>query len=87
MWLQAQSASEAVMTLADKRKYLARVIRTPAGLVDETSDLCAKFKRVPGGRSISMPDKIGAIALDSRLAGDLPPLRSTKRSGRETRQD
>lgn len=93
--LQALAAEAAVLTLADKRKYLRSVVMTPLGHVDETSVLCQSAEylvtggvrgRLRRGHSesgneetepemttvkIKMPDKLKAIELDAKLAGEL----------------
>lgn len=61
----------ATMTLREKREFLARVVRaTPAeAMADPT--LGAEVAELPGGgRRVKMLDKLKAIELDSRLAGD-----------------
>ena len=68
-----------VLSLAEKRDFLARVVRTPIGQVDEKSDLCQEItddEDPASGRSkrkIKMPDKLRAIDLDAKLAGELQP--------------
>jgi hypothetical protein len=87
--LRAGLDSDAVLQLLEKRRYLRRVVLTPIGEVDESSDLCQFFERQhvdqtnTGGAgeacvnpsiervTIRMPDKLKAIELDARLAGEL----------------
>jgi len=59
------------MSLEERRLFLAAIVRTPIGRVDETSPLCQFFRRTKGGLHITMPDKLRAIELDARLAGEL----------------
>lgn len=71
----------ALLTIVEKRIFLAEVILTPAGSVGPESRLCQEFyERVEmpgegGGekvvlrRRVRMVDKLRAIALDSKLAG------------------
>lgn len=86
-WLQAQSAQGAVMSVVHRRKFLARVVRTPISQVEENSELCQSFKQTKRSYRKAMPDKLQAIALDSRLAGDLPLIRQKTGSGNPLRQD
>ena len=79
-----KAETDAVMTLQEKREYLARVVRTPIGAVDQFSDLCHKHKTkvvsgpsVEGGQvvlesQVEMPDKLRALAEDSKLAFHYP---------------
>lgn len=69
--LQTATATAAVMSLEEKRLFLAAIVRTPIGRVDEHSPLCQFFRRTKGGLHITMPDKLRAIELDARLAGEL----------------
>lgn len=92
--LQEKAEDETVMSLLERRRFLARVVRTPIGLIDEQSDLCHEFtSHWEGGRrgklkqghlpegnetgeeevevvKIKAHDKLKAIELDSKLAGD-----------------
>lgn len=82
-WLQSRAASNAVMTVIQKREYLARVVLTPISQVDGESDLCQHFRRTADGVcSMAMPDKLRAIELDSQLTGDLPTSRHQRRNNR-----
>ena len=68
---EAAIARPVVLDIAEKREFLARVVRTPIGEVDETSDLCQAMEiNESGGRKYKLPDKIAAIRLDNDLAGD-----------------
>ena len=72
--MQRASEESSVMSLQDKREFLALIVRTPIGRIDENSPLCQWFRRTTGRRaslSIRMPDKLQAIMLDARLAGEL----------------
>lgn len=72
--MQRASATARVMSLQEKREFLALIVRTPIGQIDENSPLCQWFKRTTGRRAtfeIRMPDKLQAIMLDARLAGEL----------------
>ena len=70
-WIQRQAAKSAVLTIEEKRLFIARVLRTPIGEIDETSDLAQGVKYSDeGGKEIKMPDKLRAIAIDNDLAGE-----------------
>lgn len=72
--VQRASAAEGVLTLREKREFLALVVRTPIGQIDENSPLCQWFRRTTGRRpslEIRMPDKLQAMMLDAKLAGEL----------------
>lgn len=81
-WLQERASSDCVMTLIQKREYLARVVGTPIAEVDEKSDLCQRFMRTARSCSKEMPDKLRAIELDAQLAGHLPMRRERNRNNR-----
>lgn len=77
----AASLGTTLLTIFEKRAFLAELIRTPAGSVGPDSRLCQGFyekvkvqdKRRGGDvvlrRRVKMADKLRAIALDSQLAG------------------
>jgi hypothetical protein len=69
--IRAAAQSAATMTLREKREFLARVVRaTPADAIADPA-LGAEVTELPGGgRRVKMLDKLKAIELDSRLAGD-----------------
>lgn len=68
-----------ILSLKEKREYLASIVRTPVGDVTENSPLAQKVKRTSrtdkGGTTdteeIELPGKLRAIELDARLAGEL----------------
>lgn len=65
-----------VLTLAEKRKFLASIVRTPIGQVTESSPLAQKVKRrtdKDGSQTeeIELPGKLKALELDAHLAGEL----------------
>jgi hypothetical protein len=70
-----QGKDDAILTIREKREYLARVVRTPIGDVTTDSDLCQEHARTDGPESsfekFKMPGKLEAIKLDSLLAGEL----------------
>ena len=59
------------LSLLEKRAYLAMVVRTPIGEIDEKSPLCQAVEWGKNGRKIKMPDKLRALELDAKLAGEL----------------
>lgn len=73
---EIQKASETAthLTIAEKRQFLADVLRTPLGDVDQTSPLCQEHSRTDGEMSstirFKMPCKLKAIQLDNDLAVD-----------------
>jgi len=70
--LQTPSASSrSTLTLRESRAFLARVVRTPIGQLDETSVLVQRVKLDWNGRikKIWMPNKMKCLELDARLAG------------------
>lgn len=59
------------LTFEEKRKYLAKIVRTPIARVDEFDEIVSEVKEsVDGSKTIKMPDKLKALELDSRLTGD-----------------
>ncbi len=69
-WLKQQAASDTVLSIKEKREFLARVVRTPIGEVDRTSDLCQEVTETDDSTKYKMPDKLSAIRLDNDLAGE-----------------
>ena len=69
-WIKEQAATDTILTIQEKRKFLAKVVRTPIGNVDQDSDLCQEFARTADSIRFKMPDKLAAIRLDNDLAGD-----------------
>ena len=67
---QAQTmAGSAVMTLIEKRSFLARVVRAQIALLPEDSDLWQSVSHTHCGSIYRLPDKLQAIVEDTRLAG------------------
>lgn len=66
-------AGSAVLTLAEKRTFLARVLRANGGTLDEKMDADlingVKFSS-KGKRMIEIPCKLRALQLDNDLAGE-----------------
>ena len=61
---------QALLTLLEKRMFLARVVRAALSTVPEGSDLWQEIKVTEQGVSRKLPDKLRAIALDNDLAGE-----------------
>lgn len=69
-----------ILSLREKREYLAEVVRTPVGKVDEDHPLAQRVKRstrtdkdgqTHETEEIEIPGKLRAIELDAKLAGEL----------------
>lgn len=62
------------LTMEEKRAFCARIVRTPVGQVDHTSDLCQERVYTEGQEETSvrvkMPCKLKAILIDNDLAVD-----------------
>jgi hypothetical protein len=62
------------LSIMEKRKFLARIVRTPAGAVTKDSDLCQEWSEsstdAGSCMKIKMPDKLKAIQIDNDLAGE-----------------
>lgn len=69
-----EEAEDVVMTIVEKRKFLARVVRTAAGELTEDSDLCQEWSEsvseMGSSKKVKMPDKLKAIQIDNDLAGE-----------------
>ena len=83
-------AGGAVLTLAEKRRFLAEIVRMPVGKLTPMSPLVQEVKRAKPLSSadqpalfsdeevaqtewetVRMPDKLKALELDAKLAGEL----------------
>lgn len=64
-----------VLSLAEKRNFLAEVVRTPVSTLSEDSPLAQKLKVTTSEKGeykeIEMPNKLKALELDAKLAGEL----------------
>jgi hypothetical protein len=62
------------LTYAEKRAWLAKAVRTPVGELHEGSDLAQEVtiteSKEGTSRKVKAVDKLRALELDSRLAGD-----------------
>lgn len=68
--LQGESAGKATMVLGQRLCYLRDVALTPYAEVDERSVLCGSVHRGLHGVHYQMPDKLWALNMYSKLAGD-----------------
>jgi hypothetical protein len=59
-----------VLTLMQKRIFLARVVRAVIANEPDSSDLWQSIKRTKDGTEYRLPDKLAAIKIDCDLAGD-----------------
>ena len=71
-----EADAKAVMSGIERRKFLASVVRTPIGQLDENSPLVQSIERrttPDGGESVklTMSDKLKAAELDAKLTGEL----------------
>ena len=71
--LQEAAGKEAVLSIAEKRAWCAKVLKTPVGQVDENSPLAQEVSYVEGKngatKKVKMVNKIAALELDNKLAG------------------
>lgn len=68
--------SSPILTLARKRTILRDIVETAPGAIDEHSPLCQSYKirrDKDGGETIEyeLPNKLKALELDAKLAGEL----------------
>lgn len=59
------------LTMEESLQFLAKVVRTPAGEVDENHILAQSVKRSPEGAvtEVKMPAKLEALTLNAKLQG------------------
>jgi phage terminase small subunit len=78
--LREKSFEKDVLSLAEKRAFLARAVRTPVGEINEGSDLAQEVTYSEGkegsSRKVKVVDKLRAIEIDSKIAGDFYTDRS-----------
>ena len=67
--LKAAQSRRANYRETQVREFLAAVIQTLAGKVDEQSRLCQSYKVTPEARQIRMPDKLRAVEQLVKLCG------------------
>jgi hypothetical protein len=68
--LADEQAGSAVMQCAEKRIFLARLIRARVSELPDDSDLFQSIRRGQGFVERKLPDKLAAIQLDNKLAGE-----------------
>jgi len=72
--LREKQFSKDLLSVSEKRAFLARAVRTPVGELDEASDLVQEmtYNESANGSSkkVRGVDKLRALELDSRIAGD-----------------
>ncbi len=78
--LQEESADEAIWALTDRLDYLRATAETPYSAIDATSPLCKGMKYTAYGVEYKMPNKLQAVALYGKLAGDKDAAPSTERN-------
>lgn len=65
-----EKAGSAVLTLAEKKSFIARLLRAKPGQLEQDSDLWQSIKLSANGIEMRLPDKLAAIKLDNDLSGD-----------------
>ena len=70
-----------LLTLRAKREFLAAIVRAAPGDLDEKSPLVQFFKQTEAGREIRLCDKLRAIELDAKLAGEFSERWKLNRMG------
>ena len=72
--LKEKVFSKDVLSIVEKRAYLARAVRTPVGEITEASDLAQEVtfseSKEGSSRKVRAVDKLKAIELDSKISGD-----------------
>jgi hypothetical protein len=72
--LREKQFAKDVLSISEKRSFLARAVRTPVGEINEGSDLAQEVTISEGAngtsRKIRAVDKLRCIELDSRISGD-----------------
>ncbi|CAN5324583.1 hypothetical protein BH09VER1_BH09VER1_37560 [soil metagenome] len=77
--LLTEGTREAVWQLSARLEYLRAVALIPYSALSEESPYCNGVRRTRRGIVYRMPDKLAAVRLYSRLAGDLGPTLEEKR--------
>ncbi len=71
--LNAKAEDDAVLDRRKRMIYLSRVVTTPPGEVDESSDLCQEMVAGEFGTKCRMPDKLRAIQELNKMDGAYTP--------------
>jgi len=76
--LQGKAEAKTLLTIQERRAFLADVVRVKVGDVDEKSPLAQSVEYgLNGSRKIKVPDKIKALELDAKMAGELVEKQET----------
>jgi hypothetical protein len=59
--LQDAQFDSRVMSIAERREWLTRAVKTPIGEVDETSDICIEAQSNEHGNKYKKVDALGAL--------------------------
>jgi hypothetical protein len=82
---QQAGAAGVALDLREIHDFLARVVRTPAGHIVPSSDLCTRVKHSrDGATDVWMPNKLACLRLSAKLQGFLDksnPARMTSPTG------
>jgi hypothetical protein len=71
--------ADSLLSIHEKRRFLKKVVMTPVAEVDETDPLCGRVTRstrttcgaILEKVTVQIPDKLRALELDAKLAGEL----------------
>lgn len=69
-WIQEQAVTKTVLSLTEKREFIARLVRSQMAITPDDSDLWQEISVTDNGTKRKLGDKLRAIALDNDLAGD-----------------
>ena len=69
--LKGKAESKTLLTITERREFLASVVRSKVGEIDEKSPLAQSVEYTSKGKKIRLPDKIKALELDAKMAGEL----------------
>ncbi|HEY3899519.1 MAG TPA: hypothetical protein VGM54_12940 [Chthoniobacter sp.] len=70
--IQQSGAAGVALNLREIHAFLTRVVRTPAGDIAPSSDLCTRVKHLrDGATDLWMPDKLACLRLSAKLQGFL----------------
>jgi hypothetical protein len=76
--LAAQHADEELLSVVEKRKFCAQVVRAKIGELDGSSNLVEEYSEGESGTRVKMPSKLAAIKMDNDLAGEGAEAESQK---------
>ncbi|MEI6278315.1 MAG: terminase small subunit [Verrucomicrobiae bacterium] len=75
--LQQKSESKTLLTIQERRQFLADVVRVKVRETPLSSPLIQSIKTGKDGIEIRVPDKIKALELDAKMAGELVEKQET----------